>query len=92
MEENRWNGRIEKMMNRLDEPVPGETLVELYGGRRVLIEHHRGIIAYCREKIQIRGKHLVLCIQGSCMEISRMSADVLVVSGKIDGIFLVRRD
>jgi sporulation protein YqfC len=92
MEENRWNGRIEKMMNRLDEPVPGETLVELYGGRRVLIEHHRGIIAYCREKIQIRGKHHVLCIQGSCMEISRMSADVLVVSGKIDGIFLVRRD
>lgn len=92
MEEKRWNSRLEKMMNHLEEPIPGETLVELYGGRRVLIEHHRGVIAYCRDRIQVRSKHGVLCVQGSCMEISKMSADLLVISGRIEGISVFRGD
>lgn len=85
---------MERLADRTDLPgeaFPGQPLVELYGDRRVLIEHHCGVTEYGRERIQIRMKYGSLCVCGSCLELARMTSELLVITGKIDAVNLVRR-
>lgn len=87
-------GMLERLADRTDlqgEALPGQPLLELYGDRRVLIEYHRGVTEYGRERIQIRVCYGTLCICGSCLELARMTSDQLVITGKIDSVNLVRR-
>lgn len=86
MKRNRIVDGITKTMDQMGEPVPGETLTELYGGRRVLIEHHKGITEYRSDRIQVRTRRGCLCVTGCGLEIQKMSGDVLVITGRIDGI------
>ena len=74
------------------ESLPGQVLVEIMGDRRVLIENHRGIREFSRERIGINVKYGVLLVCGSCLEVRCMTREVLVICGTIDGITLVRRD
>lgn len=74
------------------ESLPGQVLVEITGDRRVLIENHRGIREFSRERIGINVKYGVLLVCGSCLEVRCMTREVLVICGTIDGITLVRRD
>jgi len=74
------------------ESLPGQVLVEITGDSRVLIENHRGIREYSRERIGINVRYGAVQICGSCLEVRRMTKEVLVICGKIDGVTLVRRD
>ena len=74
-----------------DEPAPTESLIEIAGYRRVLIEHHYGVIAYCRERICIKVKYGLICVCGADLELSRMSREQLIISGCIHSITLERR-
>ena len=74
------------------ESLPGQVLVEITGDRRVLIENHRGIREFSRERIGINVKYGVLLVCGSCLEVRCMTREFLVICGTIDGITLVRRD
>ena len=74
-----------------EEPAPMESLVEIAGYRRVLIEHHFGVIAYCREQICVKVKYGLVSVCGSDLELSRMSKDQLIISGAIHSITLERR-
>lgn len=73
------------------EPLPGQPIVELAGDRRVLIESHRGVKAYGREKIIVKVKYGCVCVCGCGLEILRMTREQLVIRGRIDGITLQRR-
>lgn len=87
-------GWIERLADTADlqgEAFPGQPLVELYGDRRVLIEHHGGVTEYGREKIQIKMKYGYLCVCGGCLELARMTAEQLVITGRIDSVALIRR-
>ena len=87
-------GWIERLADATDlqgEAFPGQPLMELYGDRRVLIEHHAGVTEYGRERIQIKVRYGQLCICGKCLELSRMTSDQLVITGQIDAITLIRR-
>lgn len=87
-------GWIERLADSADlqgEAFPGQPLVELYGDRRVLIEHHGGVTEYGREKIQVKVRYGYLCICGSCLELARMTADQLVITGRIDSVSIIRR-
>ena len=75
-----------------DEILPGQTLVELLGDRRVLIEHHRGVTEYSRERIQIRVKFGILCVCGEGLSLCRMTANQLVIMGRVDSLTLFRGD
>lgn len=75
-----------------DEALPSQTVVELLGDRRVLIEHHRGITEYSRQRIQVRVKFGILCICGSGLELCKMNGDQLVIMGSIDSLTLFRGD
>lgn len=91
--ENRrnWMERLADGMDLMGEPLPGQPLVELAGDRRVLIEHHHGVIQYDRERICIRVRYGTVSVCGCGLVISRMSKDQLVISGRIDSISLNRK-
>lgn len=73
-----------------DGVLPGVPLVEIAGDRRVLIEHHRGVVAYgCRE-IQVRMSYGILCVSGSGLHLARMTGEQLVICGCIDGVQLYK--
>lgn len=87
-------GWIERLADSADlqgEAFPGQPVVEIFGERRVLIEHHNGVIEYGRERIQIRVRYGYLCVCGSCLELARMTGEQLVITGRIDGVNLIRR-
>lgn len=83
--------RIADKTDLQEEPFPGQPVVELYGQRRILIEHHRGVTEYGKERICIRMGYGQLCISGSCLEVAKMTAEHLVIVGKIASITLCGR-
>lgn len=86
-----WMERLAERMDLPGEPVPSQPLAELAGDRRLLIEHHRGVTQYSREQICIKVSYGYLQVCGSCLELSRMTAEQLVITGQIQQIQLLRR-
>ena len=73
------------------ELVPGQSILELMGENRVLMEGHRGVIHYSREKISVKVPYGALTICGCGLELTHMTRDQLVIWGRIDGISVSRR-
>lgn len=73
------------------EAVPGRSIVEIAGDRRVLIENHRGVAAYGNEQILVNATFGTLCICGCNLELRHMTKDQLIIYGKIDSVKLHRR-
>ena len=49
-------GFLDRLAEGIDLPgeaLPGQPVLEVAGDRRVLIEHHRGVTEYSRERIGI---------------------------------------
>lgn len=74
------------------ELLPGQSLVELTGDNRVLIENHRGVVEYSRCRIGIAVGFGLLQVCGHCLELARMTREMLVITGQVERIELVRRD
>lgn len=81
-----------EQMDLPGESLPGQVLVEITGENRVLIENHRGVREYSRERIGVKVKYGLVQVCGSCLELRCMTKDQLVISGCIDGVLLKRRD
>ena len=81
-----------EQMDLPGESFPGQVLVEITGDNRVLIENHRGVREYSREQIGVNVKYGFVQICGSCLELRCMTKDQLVISGRIDGVMLKRRN
>lgn len=73
------------------EPLPGQSIIEIAGDRRVLIENHLGVKAYSREKIVVKVKFGCICVCGCSLELLRMSKEQLIIRGRIDSVTLQRR-
>lgn len=85
---------IDNMMTQASmnaENFPGQPIVEIAGDRRVLIEYHRGVLAYSKERIQVGVRYGSLCICGCGLEMVHMSREKLIIYGKIDSVNLQRR-
>ena len=74
------------------EPMPAQPIVEIAGDQRVLVENHRGVIAYSAERILINVAFGTVCICGSGLRLIRMTKAQLVIRGRIDAVSLLRRD
>ena len=75
----------EEIADRLNLPAgaAGVVRVTLMGARRALIEDHRGIASYSRERVEINaGAHRV-CIDGEGLELEAMDREALLVTGRI---------
>lgn len=73
------------------EPVPGQSIVEIAGERRVLIENHLGVKGYSSDKIVVKVKFGFVSVCGCGLEMLRMTKEQLVIRGRIDGVTLQRR-
>jgi sporulation protein YqfC len=72
------------------ESLPGQPLVEIVGECRVLIENHHGVTVYGCNEICVKVRYGQLCICGAGLELSRMTKQQLVITGRIDGVSLQR--
>lgn len=74
------------------ELFPDLPIVELAGSHRVLVENHLGVTQYSTERIGIKMKYGQLRINGCGLILEHMTKVKLVVTGRIDGICLERRE
>lgn len=81
-----------RQTNLADEVFPGQSLVEIIGDQRVLVENHRGVAEYGREKICVKVKMGIVEIQGSCLQLQCISRECLVITGRIHNVVLNRRN
>lgn len=86
-----WVQRIADSADLAAESLPGVPVVELAGERRVLIERHCGVTEYSREEICVKVSYGHICVCGCGLELTQMTREQLVISGRIDCIRLVRR-
>lgn len=91
MQRRNWMQKLADSADLSGEPLPGVPVVEMAGDRRVLIERHSGVSEYSRERICVKVRYGIVCICGCGLELTRMSREQLVISGRIDSIQLQRR-
>lgn len=82
--------RLSSVTDLPDEPIPGQTLLELYGTHRALIEHHDGVIEYGDSCIRVKVKFGDICVEGTELELKRMTRGQLIISGRIQCVQLNR--
>ena len=62
------------------------TLAELYGKERLLVEQHRGILAYGDECIRIGTAFGSILVEGADLRLCCMSRQQVVIRGRIDAV------
>lgn len=92
-------GKTEKLWDKLTESadltaeaMPGQTIVEIAGENRVLVENHGGIKVYTQSEVIVNTKYGFAHICGSGLDIIRMSTETLIIKGRVREIKLQRRD
>lgn len=91
MKGRNWVQRLADGADLAAEPLPGVPVVELAGERRVLIERHGGVTEYSPERICVKVCYGQVCVCGCGLELTCMTRNQLMISGRIDGIQLLRR-
>ena len=86
----RWIRKLADEMELETEALPGLPILELSGGNRLIVERHRGIGAYSRERICIKVSYGTLCILGKDLQITLMSQHQLVITGTVEEIQILR--
>jgi len=92
-----WKGRYiwNQMMEQTAQGADGvlrQTIVEISGSNRVLIEDHCGICAYGKNEITVKVKYGSVSVCGDFLEIIHLTQDHLVIMGAIRSVTLQRRE
>lgn len=82
------NDWLERLRSMEPEEMQRRTLAELCGADRLLVEHHRGILAYGSECIRIGATFGQLLVEGEGLRLCCMSRAQLVIRGRIRGLRL----
>ena len=69
---------------------PLQTLVEICGTGRVLIECHHGVVEYHRDRILVKVGFGYICVLGSGLQLRQMTKQQLVICGAIESVSLQR--
>ena len=72
------------------ESLPGMTVAELAGDRRILVEGHRGVTEYSPCRVTVKVGYGELSVYGCDLQLRQMSKVQLVICGRIDGVELRR--
>jgi len=70
------------------EVMAGAPKLTLTGWNRLHIENHRGILEYGQNLIIVNAGQMILKISGSGLELVSMSAEELLITGRMTGIDL----
>ncbi len=68
------------------EAVGGALRLTALDDRRVLIENHRGLLAYGTEEIRAAWGGGQLCLRGEALELRAMSRGALLVTGRLQSL------
>lgn len=85
---------MQKLADSMELPgelPPGVPVVEIAGDYRVLIERHNGMTEYSRERICVSVCYGIVYVCGAGLELSHMSREKVVITGKIDAVQILRR-
>ena len=63
-------------------------LIEICGQRRVLIEHHTGIVDYNHSKISVKVVFGCIDVHGEGLKLRLLSKEKLIITGNINSITL----
>ena len=66
--------------------VAGLPHVELMGNTQFYMEHHRGILSYSGEAIDINGDKLIVRVRGENLELVSMTGEALRIRGTISRV------
>ena len=72
-------------------PIPGNSIVELFGDSRVLVERHGGITSFSESRICIKTSYGNAQVTGNGLRIACISKDQLVVVGCVESVSIIRR-
>ena len=64
----------------------GALRVTVWGRRQVMVEQHRGLLAYGSDLIEVGGGKTRLRILGTEMELQAMDRETLVITGNITAV------
>lgn len=69
-----------------DGVMPSAARVTVTAAKRLMVEKHRGILAYSTEHIAVAGRSGKINIYGSMLKITAMNVDTLIISGQIASV------
>lgn len=78
--------RLPLKLDLSTEAMQSQTLVEIFGNGRVIVENHRGIIQYGCDQICIKTKKGFITVHGNGMQVAKMSKEQLVIVGSIERV------
>ena len=79
-----------ELFNLPADVVEGLPHVEMVGGGHFFMEHHRGILSYSGEEIDINGEAGIVRIFGRDLELTSMTGDQLRIQGSISRLEWVK--
>ena len=79
-----------ELFNLPADVVEGLPHVEMVGGGHFFMEHHRGILSYSGEEIDINGETGIVRIFGRDLELTSMTGDQLRIQGSISRLEWVK--
>jgi len=69
-----------------EDALLGSAKLTVTGGRRVLVENHRGVLDYGSERVVISAGRSKLHINGTDLRLSAMNKQELLISGRIQSV------
>ena len=94
MEKNKRENRVlsgaAELFDLPADLVEGLPHVEMVGGGHFFMEHHRGILSYSGEEIDINGGKLIVRVHGQGLELVSMTGDALRIRGNIEKVEWVK--
>lgn len=70
------------------ELLPNQSLIEIYGDSRVLIECHRGLLRYSNTEVVVSLKRGFSVISGANLTVAMMNKSRIVICGSIGNVEL----
>ena len=80
---------LESVAGRFDLPadvVAGVPKVTVTGTSQVLVENHRGLLAYSDTEVAVDGKNVRVRVRGDGLLLRAMDREMLLVTGTILGV------
>ncbi len=75
--------RFIKFSNLPHESLPGQSVLEVIGNNRTLIENHSGVLQYTDEVIKVKVKFGHLLVRGKGLRLIKMTKQQLLICGEI---------
>lgn len=68
------------------EAASGAVKVTVFGRRRAVVEHHRGLLGYTGEMVEVDGGRDRVRILGSDLRLRAMDGETLLVTGQVTAV------